>query len=89
MDESYEKSSNVVNAGKLKGSLLLSVGELDTNVDPASTMQVVNALNKADKDYELVFIPGGEHGVGISNEYAWRRTRDFLYRELKGMEPTK
>jgi dipeptidyl-peptidase-4 len=88
VDQSYEESSNVVNADKLKGSLLLSVGELDKNVDPASTMQVVNALNKADKDYELVFVPGGGHGVAASNGYARRRTRDFLYRKLKGTEPT-
>jgi dipeptidyl aminopeptidase/acylaminoacyl peptidase len=89
VDQSYEDSSNVVNARKLEGSLLLTVGELDTNVDPASTMQVVNALTQADKDFDLVVIPGGEHGVATTNSYALRRTRDFLYRKLKGTEPPK
>lgn len=89
VDQSYEDSSNVVNAGKLEGSLLLTVGELDTNVDPASTMQVVNALTQWDKDFDLVVIPGGEHGVATTNSYALRRTRDFLYRKLKGAEPPK
>ncbi|KAL1606243.1 hypothetical protein SLS60_003645 [Paraconiothyrium brasiliense] len=89
VDQSYEDSSNVANAGKLKGKLLLSVGELDTNVDPASTMQVVNALNKADKDYDLLFIPGGAHAVATSDSYALRRTKDFLYRNLRGMELPK
>ncbi|KAH7398288.1 Alpha/Beta hydrolase protein [Pyrenochaeta sp. MPI-SDFR-AT-0127] len=89
VDQSYEDSSNVVNAGKLNGSLMLVVGELDTNVDPASTMQVVNALNNAGKDYDFLFVPGGEHGVGSYNPYAARRTRDFLYRHLKGAEPPR
>ncbi|KAF2187160.1 hypothetical protein K469DRAFT_705716 [Zopfia rhizophila CBS 207.26] len=87
VDQSYEDSSNVVHAGKLKGALMLSVGELDTNVDPASTMQVVNALNKAEKDYDLLFVPGAEHGVGSSSSYAVRRQRDFFVRHLLDVEP--
>ena len=43
----YAEQSNTVNAHRLQGALLLTVGELDTNVDPASTYQVVNALIKA------------------------------------------
>jgi dipeptidyl-peptidase-4 len=83
VDQSYEVSSNVVNAWRLEGSLMLSVGELDTNVDPASTMQVVHALNNAGKDYDLLFIPGGGHGVATSDPYALRRTQEFLSRKLK------
>jgi dipeptidyl-peptidase-4 len=89
VDKSYEESSNVVNAWQLKGSLMLSVGELDTNVDPASTMQVVNALNNAGKDYDLLFVPGAGHGVASTNGYALRRTNEFLYRKLKGVEPPR
>src|SRR5262245_57182963 len=59
----YDEQSNVKLAHKLEGKLLLMVGELDKNVDPASTMQVVNALVKADKDFELFVMPGGGHGV--------------------------
>lgn len=85
VDQSYADSSNVANAEKLQGKLLLTVGELDTNVDPASTMQVVKALNNADKDYELLVIPGGEHGVATNDGYTMRRTRDFLYRNLRAL----
>ena len=66
IDESYEQSSNVVNAKNMPDDchLLLMVGELDTNVDPASTMQVCNALIKANKDYELIVFPGRESRRG-------------------------
>ncbi|MCJ1390775.1 hypothetical protein MMC18_003636 [Xylographa bjoerkii] len=89
VDQCYEDSSNVVHAGKLKGALMLIVGELDSNVDPASTMQVVNALNEARKDYNLLFIPGSGHGAGSSSQYAVQRQRDFFVRYLMGVEPPK
>ena len=73
-------------AHRLQGHLLLIVGEMDRNVDPASTMQVVNALIKADKDFDLLVVPGGGHGVG-SGRYGMRRTRDFFVRHLHGVEP--
>jgi dipeptidyl aminopeptidase/acylaminoacyl peptidase len=83
----YAASSNVVNAKNLTGKLLLFVGELDTNVDPASTMQVVNALIKANKDFDLVVFPGAGHGqVGA---YGQRRLRDFFVRNLLGVEPRR
>ena len=77
--------SNVTNAHRLKGKLFLIVGELDRNVDPSSTMQVVNALIKANKDFDLLVIPGGGHGVGGS--YGSRRRMDFFVRHLLGVEP--
>jgi dipeptidyl aminopeptidase/acylaminoacyl peptidase len=86
VDESYEKSSNAVDAHKLGGKLLLTVGELDNNVDPASTMQVVDALIKADKEFELMVFPGGGHGIGES-AYGKRLRRDFFVRHLMGVEP--
>ena len=82
----YAENSNVTHAHKLRGKLLLTVGELDTNVDPASTMQVVNALIKADRDFELIVFPGKGHGVGES-PYGVRRRRDFFVRHLCGVEP--
>ena len=82
----YAANSNVVNAGKLTGKLLLTVGELDHNVDPASTMQVCNALIKADKDFELLILPGRDHGAG-ETPYAARRRMDFFVRNLLGVEP--
>ncbi len=84
----YAEQSNVTNAHKLQGRLLLTVGELDHNVDPASTMQVVNALIKADKDFDFLIVPGGGHGIGES-PYAARRRQDFFVRHLWGMEPRR
>jgi len=81
----YQEQSNVTQAHRLKGKLLLTVGELDSNVDPASTMQVVNALIKADKDFELVIFPGANHGAGGSS-YGVRRRMDFFVRNLLGTD---
>jgi dipeptidyl aminopeptidase/acylaminoacyl peptidase len=81
----YAEQSNVTNAHKLRGKLLLSVGELDRNVDPASTMQVVNALIKAGKDFELVVVPGAGHGT--PGGYSKRREQDFFVRHLLGVAP--
>ncbi len=82
IDKSYEDSSNVVNAEKLQGKLLLMVGETDHNVDPASTMQVINALIKADKDFELIVFPGTDHGAGGS-PYGRKRMREFFKKHLQ------
>lgn len=81
----YASNSNVVNAHRLRGSLLLVVGEQDTNVDPSSTMQVVDALIRADKDFELLVVPGGGHGIG-SSPYGKRRRDAFFLRHLHGIE---
>ena len=82
----YSAQSNVTNAHKLSGKLLLTVGELDRNVDPTSTMQVVDALIKADRDFDMIVFPGGGHGVGES-PYGLRRRRDYFVRHLLGVEP--
>ncbi len=81
----YAASSNVDNAYRLQGKLLLIVGELDTNVDPASTMQVVNALIKANKNFDLLVIPGAGHGMG--GAYGQRKLYDFLVQHLLGIAP--
>ncbi|MBN2612599.1 MAG: DPP IV N-terminal domain-containing protein [Bacteroidales bacterium] len=81
----YEACSNVVNANRLQGKLLLMVGEVDDNVDPSSTMQVVNALIKADKDFELLVLPGEKHTAG--GKYGERRRRDFFVRHLLNSDP--
>ncbi|MBU4494090.1 MAG: S9 family peptidase [Acidobacteria bacterium] len=81
----YAAASNVDNAHRLQGKLLLIVGEMDTNVDPASTMQVVDALIKAGKTFDLLVVPGANHGIG--GEYGHRRMVDFFVRNLLGVEP--
>lgn len=87
VDSSYAECSNVENAYRLERPLMLVVGELDDNVDPASTMQVVNALQKANKDFELVVIPGAHHTMGES--YGDHKRYDFFVRHLMGAEPPK
>lgn len=81
----YAASSNVDHAAKLRGRLLLAVGEMDTNVDPASTMQVVNALIRAGKTFDLLVLPGRNHGNW--GDYWERKRADFFVRELLGVTP--
>ena len=87
IDSSYVECSNVENAWRLERPLMLVVGEKDDNVDPASTMQVVNALEKAGKDFELVVITGAQHTMGES--YGDHKRYDFFVRHLQGAVPTK
>jgi dipeptidyl-peptidase-4 len=86
VDQSYARSSNVNDAHKLQGKLLLMVGEMDRNVDPSSTMQVVNALIKADKDFELLVMPGAGHGVART-PYGARRLEEFFVKTFFGTDP--
>lgn len=79
----YEDQSNVTHARNLQGALLLTVGELDTNVDPASTYQVIDALIEADKDFEFLPMTGKNHGSG-ETRYAQRRRVNFFQRHLGG-----
>ena len=85
VDESYIEASNVENAHLLSRPLMLVVGELDDNVDPASTMQVADALIKANKDFELVVIPGAAHTMGES--FGEHKRYDFFVRHLMGVNP--
>ena len=82
VDKSYEDSSNVVHAHKLQGKLLLIVGELDDNVDPASTSQVVAALQKAGKHFDYMPIMNVGHGAAESPYGKFRRA-EFLTRHLQ------
>jgi dipeptidyl aminopeptidase/acylaminoacyl peptidase len=81
----YAESSNIENAARLRGKLLLIVGEMDTNVPPESTLRFADALIKVGKDFELVVVPGGGHGLG--GAYGERRMRDFFLRHLHHVEP--
>ena len=85
VDESYSACSNVDNAHLLSRPLMLVVGEMDDNVDPASTMQVVNALIKAGKDFELVVIPGARHTMG--DDFGEHKRYDFFVKHLMGVDP--
>ena len=88
VDESYAHDSCAHDAYKLKGKLLMMVGEMDKNVDPSTGMQMVNALIKADKDFSLVYMPGAGHGVAYT-PYGWRREREFFKKNLLGADGGK
>jgi dipeptidyl aminopeptidase/acylaminoacyl peptidase len=81
----YSESSNVDNAYRLQGKALIIVGEMDSNVDPASSLQVVNALVKAHKHFDMLYIPGQNHGVGILGSEHYRD--DYFVHNLLGVEP--
>ena len=81
----YAENSNITNAYLLKGKLMLMVGELDDNVDPASTIKLCDALIKADKDFEFVILPGMNHTGG--GNYGERKRRDFFVKYLLGAVP--
>jgi dipeptidyl aminopeptidase/acylaminoacyl peptidase len=81
----YAASSNVDNAYRLEGKVLLVVGELDTNVDPSSTLQVVNQFLKHNKKFNLLYVPGGGHGAG--GAFGQHLLQDFFVHNLLGVEP--
>src|SRR5262245_26243727 len=81
----YSESSNIDNAAKLRGKLMLIVGEMDTNVPTESTFRLADALIKAGKDFDLIVVPGAGHGMG--GTYGTRRMNDFFVRHLLGQVP--
>ncbi|MFT3701493.1 MAG: prolyl oligopeptidase family serine peptidase [Agriterribacter sp.] len=81
----YEEQSNVTNAYKLRGDLLLIVGEADTNVPPESTYRVANALIKAKKSFDFLSVPGMGHSDG--GPYGRIKKRDFFVKHLLGVDP--
>lgn len=83
----YDEQSNITNAHKLQGALMLVVGEADENVPPESTYRVADALIKAGKDFEFLAIPGMGHSDG--GAYGRKKKRDFFVKQLHGVEPPK
>lgn len=81
----YGEQSNITNAGKLQGNLFLIVGEADENVPPESTYRLADALIKANKDFDILSIPGMGHSDG--GIYGRRRKRDFFVKHLLHAEP--
>ena len=79
----YHEQSNVTQAHRLRGKLLLLVGEMDRNVDPASTMQVVDALIEEDKDFDMLVMPGVGHGAACT-PYGKKRMAQFFVEHLLG-----
>ncbi len=87
--DNYEKQANQLNAKNLKGKLLLAHGAMDDNVPPQNTYLVVDALVKANKDFDLIIFPNALHGYGPASFYMMRRRWDYFVKNLMGAEPPK
>ena len=87
--DNYEAEANQTHAKNLKGKLLLMHGMMDDNVPPQNTYLVVDALIKANKDFDLLLLPSQRHGFGADGPYLMRRRWDYFVRHLLGAEPPK
>jgi dipeptidyl aminopeptidase/acylaminoacyl peptidase len=85
--DNYDVEANQTFAKNLKGHLLLAHGTTDDNVPPSNTELVVDALIKANKDFDLLMIPNARHGYGAASNYMMRRRWDYFVRYLLGVEP--
>ncbi|WP_332367970.1 alpha/beta hydrolase family protein [Spirosoma telluris] len=85
----YAAQANQTYAKNLKGKLMLAHGMMDDNVPPYNTLLVVEALEKANKDYDLVLFPNSAHGYGSYAPYMTRRRWDYFVKNLLGAEPPK
>jgi dipeptidyl aminopeptidase/acylaminoacyl peptidase len=83
----YDSQANQNFAKDLKGHLLLVHGTMDANVPPNNTLLVVDALIKANKDFDLLMIPNAGHGYGAAAPYVVRRRWDYFVRYLAGGVP--
>lgn len=85
----YNAQANQNYAINLKGKLMLAHGLMDDNVPPQNTLLVVEALEKANKDFDLVVFPNSTHGYGAYSPYMMRRRWDYFVKNLLGIEPPK
>jgi dipeptidyl aminopeptidase/acylaminoacyl peptidase len=85
----YDDQANQNLAKNLKGHLLLAHGTMDANVPPYNTLLVVDALIKANKDFDLLMLPNQGHGYGRESNYMTRRRWDYFVRYLMGGQPPK
>jgi len=85
----YDAQANQSYAKNLKGHLMLTHGTMDDNVPTSSTLLVVDALIKANKDFDLLLIPNAHHGYGKATPYVTRRRWDYFVRNLAGDTPPR
>jgi dipeptidyl-peptidase 4 len=84
--DNYAKQANASLAANLKGKLLLVFGDMDDNVNPALTIQLADALIKANKNFDMFVMPNRNHGFGL-DPYFIRRRWDYFVEHLLGQEP--
>lgn len=85
----YDNQANQLVAKNLKGKLMLVHGSIDDNVPPYNTLLVVDALIKANKDFDMLFLPNEHHGYADDTPYITRRRWDYFVRNLAGDTPPK
>jgi dipeptidyl aminopeptidase/acylaminoacyl peptidase len=84
--DNYLAQANPSIAKNLRGKLMLAYGDMDDNVAPALTIQLIDALTKANKDYDLLVVPNGSHAM-MANSYFRRRRWDYFVTHLVGATP--
>ena len=87
--DNYAKQANQTYAANLKGKLLIAHGGMDDNVPPYGAYLLVDALIKANKDFDLLIFPNARHGYGRDFGYMIRRRWDYFVKHLMGIEPPK
>jgi dienelactone hydrolase len=85
----YDNQANELIAKNLKGKLMLVHGSMDDNVPPYNTLLVVDALIKANKDFDMLFLPNQHHGYAADTPYVTRRRWDYFVTNLAGDTPPK
>ena len=85
----YDNQANQLLAGELKGKLLITHGSIDNNVPPSNTMLVVEALIKANKDFDMILFPNQRHGYGSMTNYMTRKRWDYFITHLRKEVPPK
>lgn len=85
----YEDQANANFAANLKGKLLLAHGGMDDNVPPYNTYLVIQALQKANKDFDFILFPNARHGFGADTFYMMRKRWDYFVTHLLEAQPPK
>jgi predicted peptidase len=85
----YDNQANQLIAKNLKGKLLITHGSVDDNVPPSNTMLVVEALIKANKDFDMIMFPNKRHGYGNMTNYMTRKRWDYFVTHLLNAKPPK
>ena len=85
--DNYEAQANQNYVSKLKGHLMLVHGTMDDNVPPSNTLLVVDALIKANIDFDMIMVPNVHHGYAEASQYITRRRWDYFVKYLAGGVP--
>jgi dipeptidyl-peptidase-4 len=88
VEKNYVEQSNLTQAKNLQGKLLLVHGDMDNNVNPASTLRLVGELIKANKDFDLIIVPNADHKLW-DHPYVIRKLWDYFVQHLLGIQPPK